>query len=398
MQIDGRPLGPVALSDTTGELSAEQVAALLAVLPKSSTIEWRGGGQRWRLSDRGAAAVLLKMDDFQGRLGTPGALIRKGEDDEAGVLPPLPVPVVEAAPLAPARPRDVFFQSLHADAVLEVLRATGLEEDCPDLYEDGVELSVGRLTEERLLASTPCIGGAYNFSSVYWLIGNQPPYEPVLVTAEGEGDSDAGRVIFASFKGRGLGDCWSMDEWIWDGEAFVHSKSEMTGMCRLVAPGGPWSLPTVVTEVHGLPREAAQPSEAAGEQLQAISARRDDAEGVAKIRHAVQEGILRFFPEAAEHEIQVSFFDGYRGVKGEVAADYVTFWLPEAVLGEIRLASLEYEQRLMVGEALTNAMPMPFDACAVLEFAADRDGVEGGAGSDAGGRGQMVVLDFFVEC
>jgi hypothetical protein len=37
-------------------------------------------------------AVLLKMDEFQGRLDTPGAIIRKGQKLESSVLPSLPVP------------------------------------------------------------------------------------------------------------------------------------------------------------------------------------------------------------------------------------------------------------------------------------------------------------------
>jgi hypothetical protein len=36
------------------------------------------------------------MDEFQGRIGTPGALVRKGTRPEATVLPPLPAPEITA--------------------------------------------------------------------------------------------------------------------------------------------------------------------------------------------------------------------------------------------------------------------------------------------------------------
>ena len=50
-------------------------------------------------------------------------------------------------------------------------------------------------------------------------------------------------------KGCGLGDCWSVAEWTWDGQTFVQGATWDTGMCRLIAPGGAWQLPTLVTTV-----------------------------------------------------------------------------------------------------------------------------------------------------
>lgn len=80
LQIDQRNQGKLALDGKRGTavLTSAQVGALLAALPRSSKIVALGNdGRRWQLSDRGAAAVLLKMDEFQGRIGTRGALMRK---------------------------------------------------------------------------------------------------------------------------------------------------------------------------------------------------------------------------------------------------------------------------------------------------------------------------------
>ncbi|WP_373889672.1 DUF1176 domain-containing protein [Massilia sp. MB5] len=59
-----------------------------------------------------------------------------------------------------------------------------------------------------------------------------------------------GRHCGSFAQGRGLGDCWSHEEWAWDGQQFHATLKRTTGMCRMVALGGPWELPTLVTEVR----------------------------------------------------------------------------------------------------------------------------------------------------
>lgn len=68
MRLDGKPAGQVALArgKWIAALAPAQTAALLAALPRRSRIEWTDGKRRWRLSDKGAAAILLKTDEYQG--------------------------------------------------------------------------------------------------------------------------------------------------------------------------------------------------------------------------------------------------------------------------------------------------------------------------------------------
>jgi hypothetical protein len=135
-------------------------------------------------------------------------------------------------------------------ALREALRASTKDEDCPDLLDieaSESELSIVRLIDTKLLASTQCWSAAYNVGYGYWVINATPAYRPVLVTPSGSEFGD-GKVI-ASHKGRGLGDCWSSDTWTWDGKQFIHTESSATGMCKLLAPGGAWSLPTFITDV-----------------------------------------------------------------------------------------------------------------------------------------------------
>lgn len=260
MKINNQALGKVEVKKDklVANLSPNQTAALLAALNRSSTIEWSSGKYRWRLSDKGAAAVLLKMDEFQGRLGTRGALVKKGTLGEEGVLKALPLPVVRATPLAKPRPADSQLAEKTPKALREALRATVSEDDCPVLVEGKSggkeELSVARLSDNQLLVSTSCWTAAYNMGDGYWVVNDAPPYKPQLVTTSGSNFSEG--QISEGQKGRGLGDCWSFETWTWgkpsgvDKSQFILTESGSTGMCRYIAPGGAWSLPVWIMEVR----------------------------------------------------------------------------------------------------------------------------------------------------
>lgn len=83
--INNQSVGEVVQDSDEFILSQPQVTALLDALKQDLKIEFAAGGQRYALSSSGSNAVLLKMDDFQGRINTPGALIRPGSKDESTV-------------------------------------------------------------------------------------------------------------------------------------------------------------------------------------------------------------------------------------------------------------------------------------------------------------------------
>lgn len=250
MRINGKDMGSVTLNKNTLKtpLSAAQVEALLTALTGRSVIEWVSDRDHWRLSGKSASAVLLNMDEFQGRLRTIGALVKKGTNNEDHVLHPIPAPRVIAAPVAKAQsPAPQLPESLKA----QLQKTVAEKDDCPNLFTESADVAdtafeVRRLTEAKLLVSTSCWMAAYNFGSGYWVVNSTPPYEPVLVTTFGSDYAEGS--IYASHKGRGLGDCYSSDTWTWDGVKFVHAASSTTGMCKLIAPGGAWVLPSVVTQ------------------------------------------------------------------------------------------------------------------------------------------------------
>lgn len=108
-------------------------------------------------------------------------------------------------------------------------------------------LEVMRLDAGKLLVSTRCWMGAYNEGIGYWVVREEAPYVPELVTTSASGHE--GGVIHAMQKGRGLGDCFWYGAWVWDGDRFVQTDDSSTGLCRLVAPGGAWPLSRLVRDV-----------------------------------------------------------------------------------------------------------------------------------------------------
>ncbi|KGF79981.1 hypothetical protein IA69_21420 [Massilia sp. JS1662] len=252
MSIDGRALGIVRNDVKTSilTLTDTQVRALLPALQKNGRIAWTGKGTTWTVSTAGANAVLLNMDEFQGRLDTPGALVRKGSKPESNVLSPLPAPEIQAGPVSQEK-NPVKLTAAQTRELKAALRKTVEEGDCELLDSTSAtagELEVRAFTKDKLLVSHTCWIAAYNTGDGYWIVDAKPPYSAVLVTTSAT-DYDEG-VITSFQKGRGIGDCIASATWTWDGRAFAKTSDTTTGMCRQITPGGAWDLPTLVTKVR----------------------------------------------------------------------------------------------------------------------------------------------------
>lgn len=252
MTIDGGNLGTVPIDTTSniGKLSDAQVKTLLPALLKDGHIAWSAKGTTWTISTAGANAVLLKMDEFQGRLDTPGALARKGTKPESNVLPPVPAPEIAAGAVSQDT-HPVKLTPAQIRNLLAALRKTVQDGSCEFVdttSDDASKLEVRRLTKDKLLVSHVCWTAAYNSGDGYWVIDAKPPYAAVLVTTSATDYADG--VISSVQKGRGIGDCVSSATWTWDGQSFAQTSASTTGMCRQIAAGGSWDLPTLVTRVH----------------------------------------------------------------------------------------------------------------------------------------------------
>ena len=60
-----------------GKLNSSQVNALLQQSKQKTEIVFKNAQHKWKISDAGMTTVLLKMDDFQKRIGTIGALVKR---------------------------------------------------------------------------------------------------------------------------------------------------------------------------------------------------------------------------------------------------------------------------------------------------------------------------------
>ncbi|ECD9610040.1 DUF1176 domain-containing protein [Salmonella enterica subsp. salamae] len=231
-------------------LSNKQTSDIIAAVKGNGKVEFKGGSDPFVLSGDGAYAVLLKMDDIQGRIGTPGALTKKGDKPESSVKAAVPAPVIHQVKTDKAQERPLTAPEL---AVLKPkLLATLNEDDWCDLIQPSDEqeaetISLTPLDNAHSLISALCWRAAYNTGDGYWVIDSKLVGKPKLITISGSGYENG--EIFLGQKGRGLGDCWGSANWVWDGETFRKSREATTGMCRYLRLGGTWDLPTWVTDV-----------------------------------------------------------------------------------------------------------------------------------------------------
>lgn len=234
------------------ELTEAQVSALLNALTKSSKIELVLRNSRWQLSDKGASAVMLKADEAQGRVGTSNAFIdREGAaKPNSSVIPPKAVPKLRfVLPNSKAVSNNNKKFGMRSSQLATIMKGTmkEVDSDCPNL-PDKSPWRINRLNGSQLLVQHECWRGAYNVGTGVWVMNDSKPYNPVLVTTSATG-YDEGKITSVQ-RGRGIGDCLAKSEWIWTGKSFSKSHESTTGLCRLIAAGGAWELPTYVTEVR----------------------------------------------------------------------------------------------------------------------------------------------------
>lgn len=250
MFINNKSYGSVLMGkdELMASLSKKQTKALVNSLKRDSTIIWKHKNYSWELSDKGASAVLLKTDEFQKRLGTRGAFYKKGSKSEKNVLKPQPLPTLYAQPISNAKEVTLdpkYMERLDKKLVLD-------KEECFSLNERENELTFYNLSSTKLLATKLCWMAAYNAGSAYWVINKKPPFEPNLITTNGTDyyvSKEKIGILSANHKGRGLGDCWSYERYVWTGKTFELSADGSTGQCRAIAAGGAWDLPTFVSKV-----------------------------------------------------------------------------------------------------------------------------------------------------
>ena len=269
--LNNKSYGFIQLSsEREGQLSTAQAQQLLKLANQNTKIQFTSGIYQWQVSDKGLAAVLLKLDEVQGRVGTPLALVSKSSLNRQTPKSAKAKPVIKKAysyadkdkkQLTPAK--LVYFQKninkwIDIDAKDLVGSNDGMG-DCKlvnpktEAYQRMQEFGADRLgwdfipvDSKHTLATHECWIGAYNMGVGHWLINHAKPSKPTLITTSASDYSDG--EIYAIHKDRGIGDCWNRAVWVWDGKTFALTEDSSTGMCRGFA-GGAWDLPTYTSEV-----------------------------------------------------------------------------------------------------------------------------------------------------
>jgi hypothetical protein len=200
------------------------------------------------LSLRGLAAVLLAMDEAQGRVGNASALMRPGLAPAVATPPPAPLPVIRAGPPAP----ELKNPKALVAAVRKLRFGTFAAHECD--REPDVEDAAYPLTTSDAIVVLGCSRYAYQTSVLVFRtprdrpaaamvlkLHDPPAAPPADSNSVGEyidGAYDSETRTFREFaKGRGIADCGSATEWTFDGRAFRVSAFRWQARCGGTMPG-----------------------------------------------------------------------------------------------------------------------------------------------------------------
>ena len=249
--LNGKSLGKVKhiSDDAPDKLTEEQTKALLSGLKKESEIRLTYGKTTLKVSDKGAAAAMLKMDEFQQRLNMPSALIRQGQEKHA-VLAPKVEPKIDAVSVNNRKTIELKRGEKQFNHVLALLRKA--HDGCVDEDLESQDITIYPLTHNKVLAESLCFKGAYQSTNYYAVLDDKlSKVEQVLADQYNEAGYDEKQgyaFVRGIYKGRVIGDCWNSEDAVWNGKIFIRTSEWTTGSCKGFT-GGAWQLPIFVSNI-----------------------------------------------------------------------------------------------------------------------------------------------------
>jgi hypothetical protein len=247
-QIDWNRGGRRDLSEA--QLSVSQAAArrALAALVDGRRLTLGEAAQNASVSLMGLKAVLLAMDELQGRLDTPGALIRTGPLAESRVVAAQPLPYLPIRPVLPQAAPPGFLAAVRAD------RAPTITAECAsDLARPRDEARA--LNASEMLVFLECRRGAYQSEFLAYRVARDDPRQarPLVLPVEAgidrmfgttlsqpEWDLESGTLTVGA-KGRGVADCGYWAKWRFTESGFVLAEFHEQRICA----GRPWDWPAL---------------------------------------------------------------------------------------------------------------------------------------------------------
>ena len=257
--LNGKSLGTVKhISDENPDkLTEAQTKALLSGLKKESEIRLTYGKTTLKVSDKGAAAAMLKMDEFQQRLNTPSALIRQGQEKHA-VLAPQAAPKIQVAYIKKPSKTELKRGEKQFNAVLALLRksANSSASDCASLHDDSEQktITLYSLTHGKVLAEAACLSDGAYYTGYYAVMDNKlSKVEQVLenqYTFAYYDEKLNALIVEGSYKSSGLAESWYGYEAAWNGKTFITTAEHTSGSSKGFI-GSAWGgLPTFVTDLN----------------------------------------------------------------------------------------------------------------------------------------------------
>jgi Protein of unknown function (DUF1176) len=232
LQVDGVAIAAAAAAaGDSATFRGADAAKIAAALPngKEAALVGAAGQVVARISLAGSSAALRHIDADQGRAGTVTAVVARG-GKPAGAVPAARPPERIAALRPSGTPAGVS----------RALRATlEKQSDCDGLY-DGAEtvpeVATYALGGGKTLALIPCGAGAYNYSTVAFVLAGGKAVRAAF------DDGNDGMLVNAGFdkagvlstfaKGRGVGDCGQSQAYVWDGARFRRTEERVMRECR----------------------------------------------------------------------------------------------------------------------------------------------------------------------
>ena len=233
--VDGKPVGEGGRTDddatrVEGDLARRVVTA--ASNGRALSVADDGNAATSTISLAGLAAAMRHMDEQQGRAGTAGALVARGEATDTRPAPPAPVvtALTPAGAAATPSPRQLP----------EFRKAGSCDEDIAG--NSAQPFQTHALGGGKTLLILPCSAGAYNVTALVY-VGDASGFRPAEFDSparmgEGSGISNVvnglweNGVLTSYDKARGLGDCGVSATYAWDGTRLRLVEQEEMEKCR----------------------------------------------------------------------------------------------------------------------------------------------------------------------
>lgn len=265
LHIDGEPVATAQASpgDELNHFDPDRAQNLIYRLSRGRHAELYDagdGGMLGEISLNGSYAALLYIEDRQRRAGTVNASVTIGDAPASTVPAPPAVPTIRAMPIA-ARHGEAVDPLAQNEAV-----ALHVQRECDQFGPDDVENpeeplrrnDVFVLSDSADLILISCSRGAYNFSDIAFVrrAGRVEPARFDHVFAWGDNRAlpllvnvdwapETGQLTTYA-KGRGIGDCGTLERFVWDGAMFRLIERREMNSCR----GSPYWIPVYRANVE----------------------------------------------------------------------------------------------------------------------------------------------------